>query len=46
MRLALGTRLEITDDKADRDDDNAPGYELYDWLTYVQGTLVDALTNK
>ena len=44
MRLALGTRLEITDDRDERDEENDPGYELYDWLTYLQGTLIDALT--
>ncbi len=46
MRLALGTRLDITEDSNDRDEENAPGYELYDWLTYLQGTLVDSLTNR
>lgn len=45
MRLALGTRLEITDDRDERDEENAPGYELYDWLTYLQSTLIDALTS-
>ncbi len=46
MRLALGTRLDITDDREDRDEENAPGYEMYDWLTYLQGTLVDSLTKN
>ena len=46
MRLALGTRLEITEESHDRDEDDAPGFELYDWLTYLQGTLIDALTKN
>ena len=44
LRLVLGTRLEITDD-ADRDFDlDEPGIHLYNYLTYLQGTLIDALT--
>ena len=46
MRLALGTRLNITEDGGERDDANEPGFELYDWLTYLQGTLIDALIKK
>ena len=43
MRLTLGTRLgvgEVMDDDFDPDE---PGFHLYDWLTYIQGTLVEAL---
>ena len=43
MRLTLGTRLgvgEIMDDDFDPDE---PGFHLYDWLTYIQGTLVEVL---
>jgi GNAT superfamily N-acetyltransferase len=43
MRLTLGTRLgvgEVMDDEFDPDE---PGFHLYDWLTYIQGTLVEAL---
>ena len=44
LRLVLGTRLEITDD-ADRDFDlDEPGIHLYNYLTYLQGTLIDVLT--
>ena len=44
LRLVLGTRLEITDD-ANRDFDvDEPGMHLYNYLTYLQGTLIDALT--
>ena len=46
LRLALGTRLEITEDTEPPDD--ATGEEgqqlaVYYWLTAVQGSLVDAL---
>lgn len=44
LRLVLGTRLEITDE-GDRDfDSDEPGMHLYNYLTYLQGTLIDALT--
>lgn len=44
LRLVLGTRLEITDEH-DRDyDSEEPGFHLYNYLTYLQGTLIDALT--
>ncbi len=50
VRLALGVTLGITEDRDDVavDDDpeaglNADAFALYDWLTYVQGTLVDVL---
>jgi hypothetical protein len=44
LRLVLGTRLEITDE-GDRDFDlDEPGIHLYNYLTYLQGTLIDALT--
>jgi hypothetical protein len=48
IRLALGVTLEVTDDAEDPDtlppgDPRAAGFELYHWLTYLQGTLVEAL---
>jgi hypothetical protein len=44
LRLVLGTRLEITDD-VDRDNEiDDPGMHLYNYLTYLQGTLIDSLT--
>lgn len=49
LRLALGTRLGITEESLDRmrhldwnDPDHAP-YAAYDWLTYLQEDLVRAL---
>ncbi len=42
LRLVLGTRIGISDEyKEDLTDD--PGYHLYDYLTYLQGSLIDAL---
>ena len=43
LRLVLGTRLEITD-AAQRDLDEDPGMHLYNYLTYLQGTLIDTLS--
>jgi hypothetical protein len=44
-RLVLGTRLGVTDDERaiDPSDPNAPAYALYDWLTWLQGDLVEQL---
>ena len=50
LRLVLGTRLEITDSDDRYSDSDAeidtldPGMHLYNYLTYLQGTLIDALT--
>ncbi len=49
VRLALGVRLEITEDTAQRGQDVDPADPraaylwVYDWLTYLQETLVRAL---
>jgi hypothetical protein len=49
VRLALGVRLEITEDFEGQlaglaaDDARAGYFQVYDWLTYVQETLVRAL---
>jgi hypothetical protein len=46
LRLALGTRLEITEDSEPPDevtDDEGQQMAVYYWLTAVQGSLVDAL---
>jgi hypothetical protein len=49
VRLALGVRLEITEDFEDQlaglsaSDPRAAYFEVYNWLTYVQETLVRAL---
>lgn len=43
VRLALGTRLEVTEemDEPDPDDPDAPAYVVYLWLTELQGVLVE-----
>jgi hypothetical protein len=46
LRLALGTRLEITEDTELPDDvtgEEGQQLAVYYWLTAVQGSLVDAL---
>jgi Domain of unknown function (DUF2017) len=46
LRLALGTRLDIEDDyeaviaSLARDDPRLPAYALYEWLTWLQDSLV------
>ena len=46
-RLALGTRLEVTEDTdyddVGPDDPLAPAFAAYGWLTYLEGELVEAL---
>ena len=48
-RLALGTRIGITDDNHDElaavadDDPRLPMLQVYDWLTYLQDSLVQVL---
>ncbi len=51
LRLVLGTRLGITDEEAaeewpDDDDPRAPAMVAYHWLTYLQGTLVEAMSPR
>ena len=43
VRLALGTRLEVTEQMAepDPDDPDAPAYVVYLWLTELQGVLIE-----
>ena len=43
VRLALGTRLEVSEEMAepDPDDPDAPAYVVYLWLTELQGVLID-----
>ena len=49
VRLTLGTRLEVTEEIHDEiagmseDDPRYPAFVMYDWLTYLQDTLVRAL---
>ena len=50
LRLVLGTRLNITDEGHQIPDDLSPDdasfglHHIYDWLTYLQETLVQAMT--
>lgn len=46
VRLALGVLLEVTEDepRVSPDDPRAPGYELYAWLTWLQGMMIETLT--
>lgn len=44
LRLVLGTRLEITAEVETDFEADEPGIQLYNYLTYLQGTLIDALT--
>jgi hypothetical protein len=50
VRLALGTRLEITEesyermDELDWDDPKFPMFSMYDWLTFLQESLVRAMS--
>jgi hypothetical protein len=45
VRLALGVVLEVTEEEMQLPpgDPRAPGLELYQWLTMMQGVLIDAL---
>lgn len=47
MRLTIGTRIGVTEDIEDRAlgmaDEQLAVLALYDWLTFLQGTLVEAL---
>lgn len=49
MRLALGTRLGVTEEAHDEiarmppSDPRYPGFAAYDWLSFLQDTLVRAL---
>ena len=45
VRLALGTRLEVTEEmqEPDPEDPDAPAYVVYLWLTELQGVLLEVL---
>jgi hypothetical protein len=47
LRLVLGTRIGVgeqdEDEERELDPERDPGYFLYDYLTYLQGTLIDLL---
>jgi hypothetical protein len=44
LRLVLGTRMEITQESYFDFDSDEPEVNLYNYLTYLQGTLIDALS--
>lgn len=47
VRLALGTALDVSEDMPDElpdDDPRSPHLAVYHWLTWVQESLVQALT--
>jgi hypothetical protein len=50
MRLAIGTRLEVEEGDEDfwlelpEDDPRAPVHDIYNWLAFLQETLVESLT--
>lgn len=49
VRLALGTTLSVTEDMPDQlpdDDPRAPHLGIYHWLTWMQESLVAALTGS
>ena len=47
VRLVLGTRLEVTEEGHERplepSDPRAPAFAVYDYLTYLQGEIIEAL---
>ncbi len=45
IRLAVGVSLGITEEDHDvpADDPRAAGFDTYDWLTWLQGSLVEVL---
>ena len=48
VRLVVGTRLEVTEEGDERpvgrDDPRTPAFALYDYLTYLQGEIIQALS--
>jgi hypothetical protein len=48
VRLVLGTRLDITEDGYERHlgprDPRRPAFAVYDYLTYLQGEIIEALS--
>jgi len=47
VRLVLGVRLEVTEEGDERptssDDPRTPAYAVYDYLTWLQGEIIEAL---
>ena len=48
VRLVLGTRLDVTEDGDERpqsaSDPRTPAFAVYDYLTYLQGEIIEALS--
>ncbi len=48
VRLVLGTRLEVTEEGDERpthgDDPEAQAFAIYDYLTWLQGEIIEALS--
>jgi hypothetical protein len=48
VRLVLGVRLEVTEEGDERPrsprDPRAPAFAVYDYLTYLQGEIIEALS--
>ncbi len=48
VRLVLGTRLDVTEEGYERptapDDPRSSAFAVYDYLTWLQGTIVEALS--
>jgi hypothetical protein len=47
IRLVLGTRLDVSEDMdpIDADDPEAPAFAVYDYLTWLLGQIIDALSS-
>jgi len=49
VRLVLGTRLEVTEEGDERptsaDDPEAQAFAIYDYLTWLQGEIIEALSS-
>ncbi len=45
VRLAIGVAIGVTEEELDLPDDDprAAGFATYDWLTWLQGSLVEEL---
>lgn len=41
LRLVLGVRLNISE--GEREDPDEPMFQVYDWMTWLQGTLIDSI---
>ena len=48
VRLVLGTRLKVSDEGVDRPrdrrDPRAPAFAVYDYLTGLQGEIIEAIS--